>query len=377
MLRKWKRLDPLLLWLVLCFMAISTIVVYSATVNTKYEGMHMDNIKLYVVLFIPLLVTAWFDYRIVVRYLSVILYVIGIGLLLLVMFKGVNINGSTRWIAIGSQQFQPSEFMKLFIILLLARLLGRRDGETLRLFQDIVPLGLVVAVPMYLIYKQPDLGTTIVFVSIFVAMLWMANARLSHMIVGLSTASAAVGTILVLYYHNRDLLIKLIKPHQFSRIEAFLDPASNPDGGWHVMNSIRAIGSGNFSGDGFLKGFFVHNGYIPYSYSDSIFVVIGEEFGFLGSACLILLFFALIYRMVLIAGTCKDLEGAYLIIGIIAMFTLQIFENIAMHIGLMPLTGLSLPFISYGGSSLLTNMISIGLVISVKIHQEEPNMLEL
>lgn len=121
----------------------------------------------------------------------------------------------------------------------------------------------------------------------------------------------------------------------------------------------------------------MHNGYIPYSYSDSIFVVIGEEFGFLGSACLILLYFALIYRMVLIAGSCKDLEGAYLIIGIIAMFTLQIFENIAMHIGLMPLTGLSLPFISYGGSSLLTNMISIGLVMSVKIHQEEPNMLEL
>ncbi|MCM3337583.1 rod shape-determining protein RodA [Paenibacillus sp. MER TA 81-3] len=376
MLRKLKRVDPLMVWILLCFMAVSTIVIYSATTNTSYEGLHKNNMMLYAAFFIPLLVTAWFDYRVVVRYLSVVLYVTGIALLALVMFKGVDINGSVRWIAIGGQQFQPSELMKLFTILMLARFLGLREGEELRLVRDIVPLGLIIAIPVFFVLKQPDLGTSIVFAAIFVAMIWMANVRMSHMIIGLSATAAVIVSIVVLYYTNSDLLAQFIKPHQMARIETFLNPTSDSDQAWHVMNSIRAIGSGRLSGDGFTQGFFIHSGYIPYSYSDSIFVVIGEEFGFLGSAMLILLYFLLIYRMVLIVKDSNNLEGAYLVVGIIAMFTLQIFENIAMHIGLMPLTGLSLPFISYGGSSLLTNMISIGLVLSVKIHQEEPDLLE-
>lgn len=377
MLRKLKRVDQLMLWILLCFMAVSTIVIYSATTNTNYEGLYKTNMMLYGAFFIPLLITAWFDYRVVVRYFSVILYVIGIALLALVMFKGVDINGSVRWIAVGGQQFQPSEFMKLFTILLLARFLGQREGEELRLVRDIVPLTLITAIPVGFIMKQPDLGTSIVFAAFFVAMLWMANVRMSHMIIGLSATVAVIGSVVALFYLNTDLLAQFIKPHQMARIATFLDPASDSDQAWHVMNSIRAIGSGRLSGDGFTQGFFIHSGYIPYSYSDSIFVVIGEEFGFLGSAALILLYFLLIYRMVLIVKDSNNLEGAYLVVGIIAMFTLQIFENIAMHIGLMPLTGLSLPFISYGGSSLLTNMISIGLVLSVKIHQEEPELPEL
>lgn len=153
-----------------------------------------------------------------------------------------------------------------------------------------------------------------------------------------------------------------------NRIETFLDPASDPDQSWHVLNSKIAIATGQLYGDGFRNGHYVQNGYIPYGYADSIFVVIGEEFGFAGAAVLLFLYFLLIYRMVLISLACKDLAGCYLIIGVVSMLTLQIFENIAMHIGLMPLSGIALPFISYGGSSLLTNMIAMGFVMSVKLH---------
>lgn len=166
-----------------------------------------------------------------------------------------------------------------------------------------------------------------------------------------------------------NLFSKFIKPHQLGRIQTFLDPTSDPDKSWHVLNSIKAIGAGQMYGEGFGKGVFIHKGFIPYDYADSIFVVIGEEFGFMGIAILLLLYFLLIYRMIRIAMESSDMTGTYIVIGVISMLTLQIFENIAMHTGLMPLTGIALPFISYGGSSLLTYLLLIGLVLSVKKHQ--------
>jgi rod shape determining protein RodA len=196
-------------------------------------------------------------------------------------------------------------------------------------------------------------------------MLWIGKVKASHMIIGVGAITSIIAGITALYFYNLSLFSKIVKPHQLNRIQTFLNPSSDPDHSWHVLNSIKAVSSGQLSGEGFRHGRMIQSGFIPYDYADSIFVVIGEEFGFIGSSLLLLLYFVLIYRMIKIALDCEDLAGSYVVIGVISMFLLQIFENVTMQTGLMPLTGIALPFISYGGSSLLTNMISIGLVLSI------------
>lgn len=368
-----SRLDVTIIVILICFMTISTLSIYSATMNTSYEGLHKNNLVMYVLLFIPLFVVAFLDYRIIVRYFSYILYGLGVGLLVFVQMQGVNLNGSTRWLNIGPIQFQPSELVKIFVILLIAKILKKRNSEPLRIIYDVVPIAIVTFLPVMFILMQPDLGTSIVYFGILLGMIWVGNIRWLHVAIGSSTLAITGMSLSFLYFANNELFSKLIKPHQMSRIQAFIDPASDPDKSWHVQNSIRAIGTGEFFGKGYMQGDMIQNGFIPYDYADSIFVVIGEEFGFLGSALLLILYFLLIYRMVRIAYDSNDILGSYIVIGVISMLIIQIIENIAMHLGLMPLTGISLPFISYGGSSLLTNMVATGLVLSVKIHQSYPS----
>lgn len=371
MIQKAKRLDGIILGIVACFAIISTLVIESATTGTRYEGLHVANIEMYAIMLIPMLIVAMLDYRLVVRYLSYPSYVIGIILLVMVLVIGVNLNGSTRWIEIGSQQFQPSELMKIAFILTLARFLGSREGQAPRFWKDIVPSLMMFFVPFYLVFKQPDLGTAIVFISILVSVLWMANMQWKQIVIGLSVIVVIAAGVAALYFVQFDLFSKVIKPHQLERIQTFIDPTLDPENSWHVKNAQTAIGSGQLYGKGFMQGSLVQGGYVPYHYADSIFAVIGEEFGFIGSTVLLLLYFLLIYRMIIISYKSRDRAGSYIVVGIIAMLVLQIFENIAMHTGLMPLTGIALPFVSYGGSSLLTNMLSIGLVLSVHIHQDE------
>lgn len=153
------------------------------------------------------------------------------------------------------------------------------------------------------------------------------------------------------------------------RIQVFLDPESDPNKRYHLDNAMAAISIGQLSGYGWGKGPYVQTGRVPVTYSDSIYVVVGEEFGFIGSSILLLLFFVLIYRMIYIALECEDLYSRYFIVGVATMFSFQIFVNIGMHLGLLPLTGIALPFISYGGSSLMLNMLSVGLVLSIRNHE--------
>ncbi|UUZ95133.1 FtsW/RodA/SpoVE family cell cycle protein [Paenibacillus sp. P25] len=365
---KLKLLDYPILFILLCFLVISTAVIYSATSGTSFQGLHMNNAITFSVLFVVMILLSLLDYRVIVNHFSVILYIIGVLLMILVVFKGISINGSKRWINLG-MAFQPSEIMKIFVILLLAKMMKRREGQKLRLLQDLIPMFIIVLVPFLFVLEQPDLGTSIVFICIFLGMLWIGNVRLLHALSGLVLLVVLIGTLTAMYLTNSPLFSKIIKPHQLKRIQTFINPTADPDSNWHVLNSIKAIASGSLDGEGFKHGNLVQGGFIPYDYADSIFVVIGEEFGFIGASVLLLLYFVLIYRLIRIAIDCPDIEGTYVIIGIISMFTLQIFENIAMHIGLMPLTGIALPFVSYGGDSLLTNMISMSLVLSVKMHR--------
>ncbi|CEH30159.1 cell division protein FtsW [Aneurinibacillus migulanus] len=371
MVKKLKRLDIPILVLITCLFFISTAAIYSATKNTHYVGLHINNIVMFVMFFVVMVVVAVSDYRTYTNNYSYLLYGIGLLLLISVLLFGETINGSKRWVGFGPMKFQPSELFKLFLILVIAKVLARREGESLELLRDVGSVGIITIIPFLLVLKQPDLGTSIVFLCIGAGMLWVGNIRFSHVVLGGAAFMSAVVSLISLYFINFDAFSKVIKGHQLQRIQTFLDPTSDPDSGWHVLNSQTAIGSGKLLGHGFTNGTYVQSGFIPYAYSDSIYVVIGEEFGLLGSMLLLLLYFLLIYRMVNIALDCKELSGVYIIAGVIAMLVLQIFENIAMHVGIMPLTGISLPFISYGGSSLLINMIAIGLVLSVRVHQSK------
>jgi len=366
LLRQLKKLDMFTLIVMTCLVAIGTLAVYEATSETQLDGLHISNIMLFGAFCVPMLLVALLDYSLLTSKLAYVLYGVGICLLILVKLKGENINGAARWLSVGSFQLQPSELVKLSTILLAARFLSKRNGEKLRLIRDIVPFSIIFLIPTVLIMKQPDLGTSLVFVGIFLSMLWMGNIRIRYLVLGLGIVASLGAGILWLYNTDHKLLSVIVKPHQLSRLQTFLDPASDPDKSWHVNNAMYAIGAGGQSGG---TGFYIHNGYIPYVYSDSIFVVIGEKYGFIGSAILLLLYFLLIYRFINIVWESKGLAGGYLVIGIISMFVFQIFVNIGMHIGLVPLTGISLPFISYGGSSLLTYMIAIGLALSVNIHK--------
>ncbi len=186
-------------------------------------------------------------------------------------------------------------------------------------------MGAILAVPFIMIFMQPDLGTSIVFVCIFLGMLWLGNIKMSHVLIGSISLSAIIAFVTGLYFYDFALFSKIVKPHQLHRVQTFLDPSSDPAHSWHVVNSISAISTGGMKGAGFVQGPLVQAGFIPYDYADSIFVVIGEEFGFVGSAVLILLYFLLIYRIIRIAISCEDLSGSYIVVGIISMFTVQIF----------------------------------------------------
>jgi rod shape determining protein RodA len=380
LLTKFKKIDWPIVIILFSFMVISTLIVYSATVSDTLLGsrsMHIKNLLNYAFGFFVLIGALLFDYRILLKG-AYYIYGVGITLLITVYFFGIEIHGSKSWfeLPIGGFNFQPAELMKLIIIITVAYFISKREGDTLQVVQDVVPMGIIVFVPFVLVLIQPDLGNAIIYFVIFVGMLWIGNVKYMHALIGLAIIGICMGLFLYFYqtYHDSIYAYLLEKgsSHWVERIDTFLEPENaDPNAIYQVRNSIRAIGSGQLFGDSFLNGNSVHNNFIPYTYSDSIFVVIGEEFGFLGSSLLLLLYFLFIYRMILISIQTENLAGSYIIIGIVSMYVFQVFQNIGMLMGIMPLTGITLPFISYGGSSLIINMLSIGIVLSVKIHQEK------
>jgi rod shape determining protein RodA len=381
LLGKIRNIDLSIVGLLLLFMILSTVVIYSGTYNEgpAYHNYYVKNMIFYGLGFVAMIGVALLDYRLLLK-AAVYLYLTGIILLVTVYLFGVEKNGARSWfnIPVLGIDFQPAELMKLILIIAVAAYLGRRDGNILGFWRDVVPIGLIVLLPFALVLIQPDLGNAIIYLVILLVMYWIGNIKYWHALVGVGAIVAGVALFFYLFTAYHDQIEQYLKAegkgHWVARIDTFLDPDSVSDNmKWQITNSIRAIGSGGMGGEGFLNGDSLQKGFIPFPYSDSIFVVIGEEFGFRGAAVLLLLYFLLIYRMVIISMQSTDVRGSFIIVGIIAMFVFQVFENIGMMLGIMPLTGITLPFVSYGGTSLLTNMISIGLVLNIKVHRDEPN----
>mgnify|MGYP000892117127 CR=1 FL=1 len=372
-------MDWMMLLILCLFMVISTLIVRSATHNDpKFYHSDVKTVIFYAIGFVVVLLFTLLDYRLLLKSWYV-WYAIGIVLLILVFFFAPAVNGARSWFELpGNFQFQPAELMKLFLILAVAAVMGRRQGDPLRLRTDVLAVAAVSFAPFLLVMIQPDLGNAMIYLFIVLGMLWIGNIRYSYVAIGLAAVVGGLLLFVTLFNaYNTDIKEYLEqhakdKIHWYERINTFIHPEQATADERHQSEFAQiAIGSGGLSGDGYMQGESKNRKFIPYPYSDSIFVVIGEEFGFQGSAVLLLLYFLFIYRMILIAYQCYDLRGSYIIIGIASMMVFQIFQNIGMMIGLMPITGITLPFISYGGTSLLLNMMSIGLIFSIKAHQEK------
>ncbi|PZE19976.1 FtsW/RodA/SpoVE family cell cycle protein [Paenibacillus xerothermodurans] len=377
MLHKFKKIDFLIVAILLLFMVISTLLVYSATLGDMNIQFDLNKtILIYLIAILAFLGVTFLDYRALVK-IAPYFYITGLVLLVTVYLFGMDINGAKSWFQLpGGLQFQPAELMKLILIIVVAAFLAKRQGEPLLFTTDVLPVGTIVLVPFVMVLIQPDLGNAIIFIVILIGMLWIGNMKYTHFLIGLLIAIAGLAVILYVFTHYHEPIEKYFsdreKAHWVARIDTFIDPESaDKNQRYQVENSIKAIGSGGLTGEKYLKGTSVHRSFIPYAYSDSVFVVLAEEFGFVGSSILLLLYFVLIYRMILISIQCHDKAGSYIIVGIVSMFVFQVFENVGMLIGIMPLTGITLPFISYGGTSLLINMMSIGLVMSIRVHQEQ------
>ncbi|TFE30703.1 FtsW/RodA/SpoVE family cell cycle protein [Cohnella luojiensis] len=379
MLNRLKKMDWMMMIILVMFMGISTILVRSATYNNPlYPDNDIKTLIFYGLGFFVVILGTIVDYRLILK-VWYVWYAIGLILLVLVYFLAGETNGARGWFNLGLFSFQPAEMIKLFLIIAIAALLGRRQGDPLRMRSDVMIVAFIAFVPFVLVMIQPDLGNAIIYIFIVLGMLWIGNVRYTYVLIGLAVVVGGLMLFVTLFntYNTeiQDYLDKHDKVHWYERINTYIHPEeASADDRRQSENAMIAIGSGGLAGDGYLQGDSKNRRFIPYTYSDSIFVVIGEEFGFQGAAVLLLLYFLFIYRMILIAYQCYDLRGSFIIIGIASMMVFQIFQNIGMMIGIMPITGITLPFISYGGTSLLLNMMSIGLIFSIRGHQEKYQM---
>lgn len=362
------QIDFLLLMALFILAAISIVSISSAT-YTDDQSYVEKQIWWYILGFLFMVAVLLFDYKILSqgRFLY-LLYGIGILLLLLVWVPGlgVKVNGAQQWIRLGSFQFQPSELIKLILILLFAKLLSERETGKWRNFSTLGMILGLFGLPFFIILSQPDLGTALVLVGILCSMLWVGGLNWKWFAWGLLLALILVGGILLLYVTDHPLLHVILKEHQISRIQTFLDPASDPTGaGYQTTQAKIAIGSGMITGKGFHRGTQAQGNWIPEPHNDFIFAVFAEEYGFIGGSFLLSIYLVFIFRMILIASRSDQRFGTYIIAGVVGMLVFQIFQNIGMTLGLVPVTGLPLPFISYGGSSLITQLMAVGLVLNV------------
>ena len=304
-----------------------------------------------------------FDYNFMGKYYKG-LYLISLILLVLVLMPGIGEEqmGARSWISIGPLNLQTSEIVKLTFILSYAKIVEAKRDK-LNTIKDLIPV-VVYAIPFIgLLFAQPDLGTAIVFMCIIGGMLFTA---------GLDTKIIKRGIIIILV--SMPLMYMMMASHQKDRIEAFLNPEDvTLKGNYQVMQSLIAIGSGGFSGKGLYNGTQNQEGFLPVQESDFIFAVIGEELGVWGMVFIIVLFAVFLMRMLAIAREAKDFYGTLIVVGVMSMFAYQIIQNIGMTVALIPVTGVTLPFVSYGGSSLLTSMANLGLVLNVCMRKKKIN----
>ena len=356
-------------WIVIWGIALSiigVIALFSATSETNYNEFTKQIIWIAISL-VAMFIVMLIDYNLLVK-ISPILYVIFIILLVLVLFTEP-INGASSWFTIEDFAFQPSEFAKVVVILFLAFSMSKIQEKKKEEINKPWKLGLVLLiaiVPIFLIILEPDYGTAAAYIFAMLFIIFAAGINKKYIF----GALILIAILAPIIYSN-------LPPHALSRIEIFLNPESDPRGaGYNVIQSKLAIGAGGLFGMGLFQGNQTQLGYLHPKTTDFIFSAIVEEMGFVMSAAIIILYVVLITKAIFIAKTAKDNIGSYIAIGIAGILCFHMIENIGMAMGLLPITGVPLPFVSYGGSSLLTNFICIGLLLNISSRRQKAIFIE-
>jgi rod shape determining protein RodA len=360
--RRLDLVDPYLLIATLLLMAYGLVITYSTSFEDVAAGDPVQFVirgAVFTALGMATMVAvAYFDYAWFGTF-APLLYLLTLGLLVLVLFIGHTVLGGQRWITLAGQKFQVSEFAKVLMIVVLAKYFADRHD---RVRSPLVLLGsLVLLAPAAaLVYRQPDLGTSLVFVGIFFGMAYLAGARPWQLASLVAVAVAAFPAVW-----------GFLQAYQRSRLTAFLDPYADPQGaGWNIIQSLIAIGSGQATGKGLTAGTQSPLGYLPIAESDFVFAGLAEDLGFVGAVILFALYAVLLVATLRIAFRARDPFGTFLAVGVFAMLSFQLVVNVGMAMSLMPVTGIPLPFISHGGSSLLSVCIALGILQSVSMRRD-------
>ncbi|MBE2278965.1 MAG: rod shape-determining protein RodA [Ignavibacteriaceae bacterium] len=383
---------------VLVLIGFGLAAIYSSTLTNSFAA---GNFQKQLISFFVALSALYVFYLIPYSFyksLSIPIYVFSIALLILVLLIGKTIGGAKSWIALGPFSFQPAEFAKLATLISLAAFLAR-ESTNIESVKDVVIALLIGLVPVALILKEPDLGSSFIFMGMILTLLFWKGITPFGLFLVLSPAIvmvsalfgwyAAAATLLLvvvlLFLFKKKLVIsaivftinlasaffvnylfKFLSPHQKKRVESFIDPNSDPLGsGYNALQAQIAIGSGGFTGKGFLQGNQTQLQFIPEQWTDFIFCTVGEEFGFIGSFIVVLCYTVLLYRILKLAYEVKNEFLSLMLAGIFSIYFFHFTVNIGMAIGVMPVIGIPLPFVSYGGSSLLMNMTMLGIVLNI------------
>lgn len=372
---QFRRFDYISVLLVIAIIGIGLVAIGSATlVHSDLGTTHFVKRQLLGAAtgLVIMLITALIDYRLVGK-LTPLVYLVNIGLLIAVLKFGSSKNNSVRWLALFNSgiKIQPSEFTKLFMILVLAKYFDFFKEKLNKLYV-IIPGFLLISVPIYLVKKQPDLSTSIVLLAVFCIIIFVAGLDYRYIAV---LMVVMIPMLIWGYHYIQQPDQKLLTVQQRKRVMAMIKPEEyRLSSSWQTESSIKAIGSGQLAGKGLYKGKLHQYNYLPEPQTDFIFSIIGEEFGFVGCVIVLVLLFLLMIRILYIVKDSPDLMGKLIGAGLVGVILVQIFINVGVATGIVPNTGIPLPFISYGVSSLWTNMICLGVVLNISMQRLRPNM---
>ena len=357
--QKVKNLDFILLFCLILLSIVSVLVMYSTDGGQVLYHTKSHFIKL-LTFFSLMIVISFFNIRLW-HITSYFIYFIIILLLIWVSTYGIKVSGSQRWINLYFIVLQPSELMKIGIILCLAKYYHRLKIDNINSFTSILVALSIILVPIILVLSQPDLGTSVLIASSGLIILWLAGVKMKYFFISFIT-----------FLISLPFIISFLKPYQKLRILTFLDPDRDPLGaGYQIIQSKIAIGSGGLSGKGFLKGTQSYLEFLPEKHTDFIFTLFSEEFGFIGSICLLLIYSIIIMRIIRIGVISRSDFAKLFCFGFAFAIFVYIVVNLCMVLGLLPIVGSPLPILSYGGSSMLATMIGFGIVLSAKINHKQ------
>ena len=359
-LSSYRDFDWVLLGFVLLLSLISVLEIKSATLHTKFHGFDHKQIGFLAIGIVLMFLISLIDYH---RLIDTVHWAYGIGIvsLIAVALFGTKVLGGKRWISFHGAHFQPSEWIKLILIVAVARYFWGLTGRELS-WADIGKVSAMVFVPMAFVLKQPDLGTSLTYLPILICGLFLGGIRFKQVAIIL-LALVFVGGIA--WKSGKQL-----KPYQQARINAFINPDSDPRGsGYQIRQSLIAVGAGGVWGKGANKGTQTQGDFLPIPYTDFIFAAFCEEHGFVGAVGVLLLYFLILMRLIQNAQTASDLPGSFIIMGVVAVIVFQVAVNVGMVVGLMPVTGIPLPLLSYGGSSVLFTFLALGIVMNVRMRR--------